>query len=280
MNNNVRENLLRLARRVAGIAMGVTISFIILVATDDYNKMKKENYSLRFAKQELLNLQNDYDKLKSKCDSVEQENFELSVAVVNMTEVVLATDDKVDQMAQDNLELQKDYKSLEKKYKKLSKRKELYDKYGYAIIDEDGSRTDLDYDSLKYGAKLMEEKGYNPHILFSMGMVESNFRTHVTMESSGAAGFLQITPGTGKFIYENLMGKPVGSYHKNTTPYDSKKNIELAVTYLDYLFEKWPTKFRAIQQYCGGTPSFTRGYINRMARYSKNHANIWRIIKN
>jgi soluble lytic murein transglycosylase-like protein len=258
----------------------------------EYRANKEELLRLQNIEKKYNNLQESYDELETNMkvlnkryedlkeeqaqnqedySSLQQENTDLK-------KVVKKTDKSLKKLKSDNLAIQKEYKALNKKYKKLAKRKELYNKYGYAIKDTDGSRTDLSYEDLQYGVDLMKQYGYNPHILFSMGMVESNFNSDCYMNSTGAAGYLQIIPSTGKFIYKKLLHKK-GKYVHSKIMKDTKLNIQMAVAYLDYLFKLHPTKFRAIKQYCGGSTSFTKMYINRMKKYSSRYGvKIWKII--
>lgn len=251
----------------------MTLSFItlILVCTNisSINIIDDQSDEIISLKDEISDLESDNKVLNNSYNTIKSEYCTIVEDYSELQSEAKDIETKYNGLV-------KTYKTVNKKYNKLKKREELYDKYGYAIKDTDGSRTDLKYSTMKLGVKLMKKKGYDPNILFAMGMVESNFRTNCTMESSGAAGFMQFIPSTGKFTYEYLMNKGKGTYNHSSTPYNQKTSIEMAVAYLDYLFKKHDNKFKAIKQYCGdsGDGSFTIQYINRMNKYAKN-VNIW-----
>ena len=149
------------------------------------------------------------------------------------------------------------------------------------MIDECGNRTDLTLDEMKLGIELMEEKGYDPHILFSIGMVESGYDRTCTNRSSTAKGYHQFLNGTAKFTYETLLKNGKGSWSPDVA-FNGKTNIKMCVAYFDYLMNKHGDFYKAMGQYCGaGTRkgSFTYTYIKRMDTHaSRSGADIYNII--
>ena len=153
--------------------------------------------------------------------------------IEGLNEMIFEQDAIIENMKYDNESLASEYDKLKESYDVLKEREELYDKYSYAIM-YDGKRTELTYDQLKYGEKLMKEKGLNPDLLFSIGMLESKYTEKCTNSASTARGFHQILVGTGKFLWEDILGNGKGTYD-HSYAFDGYKNIEMCVAYLDYL---------------------------------------------
>lgn len=197
-----------------------------------------------------------------KINTLQQENAKLNRTISSANFVATSQKDSneelkkiIDEMTVQQKKLIKDNKSLNKtnnKYlktiKEFNKRKELFDKYEYAIIT-DGYRTDLTYDQIKTGEELMEEKGYDPNLLFGIIMVESSATEDMTSSISTARGYGQILKGTGEFIYTNLMGN--SSYNHNYA-FNGLLNIEMMTEYLNYLIQRGDNDlYKAIQGYRG-----------------------------
>ena len=158
--------------------------------------------------------------------------------------------------------LSKQYDSFQEKYNTLRSRKELYDKYEYALFDEAGNRTELTYDNLKYGETLMKEYGYDPHILFGIFGVESEYKPKAKNPKSTARGLGQLLKGTAEFVYEDILGNE--GYSHNMA-YNAKTNILLSSTYINYLMKhNHGDTFKVIQGYCGKNYSGTCAYIRKI----------------
>ena len=113
-------------------------------------------------------------------------------------------------LSEDNvalLEQANGYKAAAEEY---AERSELYDKYSYAILRKDGSKTDITYDQLRTAESLMEETGVDVDLMLSMIMVESNGKEKAASKTSTARGYGQFLKGTGEFDYEKLLHK--GNY--------------------------------------------------------------------
>lgn len=236
----------------------------------------------------LTKYSNMYDEEKMKTlqlqDQITELNTEidgLNATINNLTSTIKTCDENIEQLKADNIDLNKTNKQLNKQLKEASKRLQTYEKYKYAVIDGN-HRTDLTYEEIKLGEEIMKEKGYDPNILFSIGMVESNFTRNCTSNKSTAKGYCQFLDGTAKYTYEVLLGNGKGSW-KPSVAYDGKTNIKMCAAYFDYLVTKHKDFYKAMGQYCGagtGKGSFTYTYIARMNKYSsKAGANMYKIIE-
>lgn len=227
-------------------------------------------YSTMYNDTKVENLQ-----LRSQID-------ELNKTITDLSETIQTCDSNIEQLKTDNISINETNKSLSKQLKKTQNKLKTYEKYEYAVFDS-GCRTDLTYDEIKLGEKLMEEKGYDPNILFAIGMVESGYDRTCTSSISTAKGYHQFLDGTAKFTYETLLKNGKGSWTPSVA-YDGKTNIKMCVAYFDYLMNKHGDFYKAMGQYCGaGTSkgSFTYTYISRMNKYSsKVGINMYDIIDN
>lgn len=234
-----------------------------------------------------ISLQKDIKQLEKYKDAYtksEKKNMDLSEEIKDMKLVIKKTDKSILKLKKDNISINKKNKELIRKYNKLASRIKLYEKYKYAVIDESGKRTDLTYSQIKLGEQLMKEKGYNPHILFSIGMVESGFNESETSSKSTAKGYTQFLDGTAKFTWEHLLKHGKGSWHPSLA-LNGENNIRMCVAYFDYLIKKHDGNFyKAMGQYCGaGTKSgaFTYTYIKRMHKHAmRSGVSIYDIIDN
>lgn len=157
--------------------------------------------------------------------------------------------------------LKKNNKKLNKELDNSISRLSTYEKYKYVVFNELGKRTDVTYDQLKTGEEMMMKKGYDPDLLFSIVMVESTGRSDAYNKSSGASGYGQFMPATGKFVYEDLL--KLGTYDHNTTPKNGDINIKMMARYIEYLYDRYDGDIiRGIKEYCGGNDSYTYRYIH------------------
>lgn len=131
------------------------------------------------------------------------------------------------------------YKDLNEQYKTFAKRSELYDKYEYALFNDEGgadSRTDLTYDMCEYGEKLMLDYGLDPDLLFSIGMTESRYVEKAKNPRSTATGFQQFLEPTGKWVYGQLGY--TDTYDHSTIQKNGYISLECGAWYLNYLYDQ------------------------------------------
>ena len=70
---------------------------------------------------------------------------------------------------------------------------------------------------------------------------------------------------SGKFVYEKLMKR--GTYYTSYA-YNGTTNIEMMVTYLDYLIQNRKTLRGVLMTYSGRDESNIQPYINEMNKFS------------
>lgn len=170
---------------------------------------------------------------KKLVDDINNENSALSAEISSLNK-------KVNDITYEKNELKKlvDIKDqeIQKNMDELNSfrnRKELYDKYSY-VISINNIRTGINYSTIALGEKLMKERGINPHMLFGLIRLESAGNPKTTNSKSTARGLGQFLKGTGKWVYEDLLGNGKGSYNHDMA-FDQNINIRMCVAYLDYL---------------------------------------------
>ncbi len=184
-----------------------------------------------------------------------------------------STNDELDKQLKDiankNKKLNKIVKKDEETIKELSDRVNTFERYEYALY-YGNKRNDLTYDQIKLGEELMEAKGYDPDLLFGIIMVESRGLADVVNPTSNATGYGQFLSGTGKFIYERVLGE--GRYNHSITPKDGDTNIRMMVAYLDLLYDKYNGDIvKTIKEYCGSSDyTKTYSYMNKINSHIKN----------
>lgn len=160
-------------------------------------------------------------------------------------------------------------KSLDSKNQEISslnseliifkEREELYDKYEIAVMNTNGKRTDLTYEDIKYAEELSLSKGIPPKLIFYMMKLESNFNPKLQSSQSSARGLLQVIKGTGEYTHTKLLNKSKSTYNHDEM-FDPKKNMEYAITYIDYTFDRSNgSVYEAMKRYSGGYSEFGIG---------------------
>lgn len=177
---------------------------------------------------------------------------------VKMKDIAVTLQNENDKLLSSN-------KKMNKELKVLRERKELYDKYEYALVS-DGKRTDITYDQIKSLQQLLKDKKVNDTDLFlSWIMTESGGKEKCTSSYSTAKGYGQILDGTSKFVYKKVMKK---KNWDNSIAYDGKKNMELMSHYVDYLYSTNNNSLiKTIKRYRG--KENVSGYVGRMNEYLK-----------
>lgn len=277
-------NMAKIKNMIVAISCIFVVLYTLTVAiavTNYIDSTNEEMVQLRREAKTLREYRDGYNTLSTEYSQMVSENAAITQENADMKSVIEQTDASLASLKAEVESLRAENKSLTKKYNQAVKDVAIIDKYKYALIDESGNRTDLTLDEMKLGIELMEEKGYDPNILFSIGMVESGYNRTCTNSRSTAKGYHQFLNDTAKFTYETLMNKGKGTWTPGVA-FDGKTNIKMCVEYFDYLMKKHGNFYKAIGQYCGkGTAkgSFTYTYINRMDKHaSRSGVSIYNII--
>jgi len=150
----------------------------------------------------------------------------------DVSEIAVSLDDS-------NKELLNQNAGLNEVLSAYVEREELYNKYEYALVREDGSRTDITYDQVKSLQNHASEKGMTDEsvdLVLSLAMTESNGVEKAKNPKSTASGYGQFLSTTGEFVYERLMGMD-GYTHDMSM--DGDLNLEMMIEYLCYLNIKY-----------------------------------------
>lgn len=143
----------------------------------------------------------------------------------------------------------------------------LMEKYSYALYDTGGRKNDIDENLLQVLEESCNQWGVNPHLMLGVIMTESEGHANAKNSRSTATGLCQILRGTGKYIYEDLMGNGRGTYN-HSMAYDPATNIRMGCAYMGTLIRQRGSVYRAIQTYRGKTN--VSGYVGKINRYMGN----------
>lgn len=132
-------------------------------------------------------------------------------------------------------------------------RDELYDKYEYALVREDGTRTDINYDDIKSLEELAKEEGLGEDavaLVLAISRNESQGYADVKNPNSSAAGLCGLLSSTAKYSYETLLANGKGSYDPSYV-YDSLTNLKMALAYVAYLKDNTSSNYALLLAYRG-----------------------------
>lgn len=253
----LKEVLLKMLVIIAGAAL---VAYMIALQVRVHT-LEAENSKL-FAESMT------YDSALSQTEAEYNSTIDkLESNIKSSNNVIETLNSEVSTLVADNKSLAKQYDGLSKKYNVLASREELYDKYKY-VVTYAGKRTDVTYSQIKLGEKLMEENGYDPHILFSTLMVESRGDEDARNRTSTARGFGQFLRGTGKGVYEDLLGHGDGTYD-HSMALNGTTNIKMMAAYLSKLLDRRDGNlFLAMKSYSGRNNSGTYRYMSWMNDFS------------
>lgn len=238
------------------IATTIAMFIMFVVLTNNSNNvMQKAASDVMTKETELQELKSDYKSLK--------ENFNyLNGQYKSMTNMV-------DELTSISTELDEQNKAYYEELKVLRERKELYDKYSYAILNDAGERTDITYDQIITLKDLLKESSIDDEdLILAWIMTESNGNEKARNTKSTAKGYGQILDGTSKFIYTNLMNNNSADWHSSIT-LNGDTNIEMMVTYIDYLYDKNNGDLYDIMRDYRGKRDIS-GYVSKIDSYLQN----------
>ena len=132
-------------------------------------------------------------------------------------------------------------KALQETVNQYKEREEIFNKYEWAIIRSDNTRTDITYNRITSLEKLAGEKGLSDdsvNLVLALAMTESQGTETATNSESSARGLGQMLESTARFTYEKLMENGKGTYNHDMA-LDGDINITMMCYYLDYLGIKY-----------------------------------------
>ena len=252
-----------LVARIFGLMMTILCVFFAVKFMSNNNLLAVANINnvLEFeaCRQELEtengNLKTYYSTLENEYDSFLQTIDELTSISVQLDE-------------QNKLLTQVNQEQLEE-LEIFRQREELYDKHEYALFDSSGERTDIRYDQIVSLEELLEESYIDDEdLILAWIMTESNGVEKARNPESTAKGFGQILDGTSEFIYVDLMDNSKSDWNSGLA-LDGDTNIEMMVTYIDYLYEvNNGNLYEVIRDYRGKQD--ISGYVGKIDYYLAN----------
>lgn len=146
----------------------------------------------------------------------------------------------------------------------MEEEQRLLNTYHYALYDTGGRRTDLTADLLRFNEEQCRVWNLNPHFVLGVIMTESEGHANAKNPSSTASGLGQTLRGTGKSVWEDILGHGKGSYN-HSMAFDPYVSIEMTTAYLGALVRQKGSLHRAIQNYRGKTN--VKGYEGKINSY-------------
>lgn len=140
---------------------------------------------------------------------------------------------------------------------------ELIKKYSY-VVDKVNPSEGFTLGMLYYVDQLCKEDNINPHMVFAIFDIESDYDIDAKNPKSSATGLGQLLASTAKLIYEGRMGNPAGSYTHDMAK-NGYTNIEIVVSYLKYLKDTYGSVKVMINGYSGDqSGTYYNGYVKQM----------------
>ncbi len=208
-------------------------------------------------------LAEEYDKLYNEYETVYEQNEQKDALIDDCRGEIQKLNSVLTEIDEQNKSLVTSNQEYYERICTYEEREELFDKYEYAIMRKDGSRTDLTYDQIKTVETLADEKGVDTDLIFSIVMTESSGKEKASNSTSTARGYGQILSGTGEFVYTKLM--KAGKYD-HSLALDGDTNLQMMVYYLEYLCDRNSTINGVISNY-RGDDSALPSYISVMNSY-------------
>lgn len=230
---------------ISTCAIGLAIVLFLATKTiyDSAEAKNKELYDNM--QNSIIQLSDKVNSLTTDIESLRTENAQLTQEIENMT---ISLEEIKGKLAEVSVE-PNDVPTTGDPTQTVD-RDQLAEKYKFVMYDWKGDPTDVTIELVEYGYKLMVEKGLNPDLLFAIIDVESSGNAKDVNSSSSASGLGQFMPGTGKYIYEDVL--KLGTYDHKVTPFDPKVNVLMIVTYLDILSDKKDGNVKEMMRsYCG-----------------------------
>lgn len=227
------------------------------VALSEKNDELQLNLDMRSAELDLM--KDSFAAVSEDNDKLTEENETLKSDTKELLEIN-------DELSEQNVVLMDQASAYMDAVAEYEQRAELYDKYSYAIVRDNGTRTDITYDNLKTVEKLEEEKGVDADLILAMVMTESNGKEKAQSNISTAKGYGQFLNGTGKFVYEKLLENE--DTYNATKALDGDTNLQMLAAYLEYLEEYYDGDLYAVlRNYRGEGGKTLQSYIAKIDSY-------------
>lgn len=237
---------------------GVTKSNVAL--SSQLNSLEASYNSLDASYKELkvvsMNLQESYEDLAIKYDSLNTDFDKAKKTITNLTT-------SLEDISSENEIINTQNKMYYDMICDYSTRKELLDKYEYALFDRAGNRTDITYNQIRTAEEVCRENGVDIDFVLSTIMVESAGKEDAKNALSSATGYGQLIKGTARHVYENLMGNGKGTYN-HSMALDGDTNIKMVAAYIGELQRTSDSMLEVINRYRGLEDT---SYVNKINSY-------------
>lgn len=140
----------------------------------------------------------------------------------------------------------------------------LYHRFWYVIKNaqiSDGITMDL----IEYADAMSQEFNVNPHLVWNIIELESDYDIDIYNTTTDAGGLGQFMESTGRYVYETLLGHGPGTYDHHTTAKDPYANVSMTAAYLRYLLDRYNGDLRtSLREYSGGSTTYYDVIVSRM----------------
>ena len=253
----IAEDTIKVQRFLIIGLLGIILTLII-VFSDELNTTTKQ---LKATELETVSLSKEITTLSISVN-------ELTNNLAIMTQVSIELEKENNSLISDNRSLASEWDEIYTQLETLQSRAELYDKYEY-VINYAGKRTDVKYSDLKHMEDIAKELGLTQDAIdlaLSFVMCESH-GDEKAYNASGASGLGQLMPGTGSYVWNNLMPEEIvqgREYDHSTMPFDGSLNLEMQLRLLANLDNKHKSATKVVTSYCGG---WMEGYVEKLNSY-------------
>lgn len=192
--------------------------------------------------------QREIDKKNTEIAELKLENEALYNEIEEFSDIYNQTVTLLEEASSIAYELDLENESLVNQARELQEtinsyeeREELFNKYEWAIIRTDNTRTDITYDRITSLEKLAGEKGLSDdsvNLILALAMTESQGTETAANPESSARGLGQMLESTARFTYEDLMKNGRGTYNHDMA-FDGDINITMMCYYLEHLGIKY-----------------------------------------
>ena len=251
----LRSTIKKQERIVVGC---IAISIVAIMATLGYTI----SLNMRIDQEQAKNAE-----LTNTVSELKAEQVELTDYLAAMTATAIELEEENRDLISDNTQLAKEWDEMDAQLVEWRERTELYDKYEYAIIRNDGTRTDINYDDFRYLEDIAKENGISQDgidLCLSFVMAESNGIEKAANPSSSARGYGQLLSSTGRTAWTKLMGR-TEPYDHNSMALDGRTNLEMTMMTIDYLDEYYHGNATSVVTSYRG--AWVQSYVDKLNRY-------------
>lgn len=132
---------------------------------------------------------------------------------------------------------------------------ELLQKYWYVLKDAEPG-CGLTLEVLRFADQECQKWDINPDWMWHVYQHESHWVTRIdNYMGSGARGLGQVMPGTGKEMWERVLGHGVGTFTLDML-YDPYVNVEITTAIIGLNMKNYGSMAMALKRYSGGSSSY------------------------